>query len=471
MFNLADVLCHYYFTNGPALEFHQATIEGPLKMVDGPREILAKRLQKEFTGVRNAGQSDEAFTKQILAKFLPKAFRRPVDQQTIETYLGIAKRHWEAGNSFEDTMHLLIRNILISPRFLYRLVSPGELDDYDLANRLSYFLTQAPPDKKLLELAQAGKLSDPNTLRAEAIRLMPRKPTDPMVQSFTGQWLDTNLLPEIMPDPVFNFSETEIAIAEEEVEHFFTEILTQNLPMTDFIDPDFHYTTPTFAKDNYQYTPTDGVSENNSSMGSEYGLQKLPLERGGRFGGLLAQSAIMTATANGVDTQAVLRGVWVLENIMGTPPPEPPQNVPALTPDTRGATTPREMLAAHMDDPACFSCHNLIDPIGFMLENFDPVGNWRELWPKIDVPIDSTGVLPDGTQINDITDFKAWLVYNIDLFSMCISEKLMTYATGRVPNYAERHEIEKIVKENHRNGNGFQDLFLALITSETFRTK
>ena len=129
------------------------------------------------------------------------------------------------------------------------------------------------------------------------------------------------------------------------------------------------------------------------------------------------------------------------------------------------------MLAAHMGDASCASCHKLIDPIGFMLENFDPVGNWRELWPKIDVPIDSTGVLPDGTQINDITDFKAWLVFNIDLFSMCISEKLMTYATGRVPNYAERHEIEKIVKENHRNGNGFRDLFLALITSETFRTK
>ena len=206
-------------------------------------------------------------------------------------------------------------------------------------------------------------------------------------------------------------------------------------------------------------------------MASESGLQKLPLERGGRFGGLLAQSAIMTATANGVDTQAVLRGVWELENIMGTPPPEPPKSVPGLTPDTRGATTPREILAAHMGDASCASCHRLIDPIGFMLENYDPVGNWRELWPKIDVPIDSSGVLPDGTHINDISDFKAWLVDNIDLFSQCLSEKLLTYATGRVPNYAERHEIEKIVKANQANGNGFQDLFLALVTSETFRTK
>lgn len=471
MFNFADVLCHYYFTNGPALEFHQATIEGPLKIVDGPREMRAKKLQNRFTGVRKPGQTDEAFTRDILGRFLPQTFRRPVDRQTIDTYFGIAQRHLADGHSFDEAMHLLIRNILISPRFLYRLVSPGELDDYDLASRLSYFLTQAPPDKELLERAQTGQLSNPKVLLAEAIRLLPNKPTDAMVQSFTSQWLDTKLLPEIMPDPVFKFSEGEIALAEQEVEHFFTEILTQNLPMTDFIDPDFHYTTPAFAKANYQYTFQENSKKEGSSMDSGSELQKLPLERGGRFGGLLAQSAIMTATANGVDTQPVLRGVWVLENIMGTPPPPPPKNVPALTPDIRGATTPREMLAAHMSERSCASCHKRIDPIGFMLENFDPVGNWRELWPKIDTPIDSTGILPDGTQINGITDFKAWLVDNIDLFSQCLSEKLMTYATGRVPNYAERHEIETIVHQNRTNGNGFQDLLLALITSETFRTK
>jgi hypothetical protein len=179
----------------------------------------------------------------------------------------------------------------------------------------------------------------------------------------------------------------------------------------------------------------------------------------------------MTATANGVDTQPVLRGVWVLENILGLPPPEPPKNVPALTPDTRGSITPRDLLTAHTDDPACYTCHQLIDPIGFVLENFDPVGNWRDAWPKIDVPIDSSGVLPDGTTIADVTELKAWVVDNIDLFSRCISEKLLTYATGRVPNYAERKEIEQIVAANHADGGGFQDLVLALVTSETFRTK
>lgn len=469
MFNLADVLCHYYFTNGPALEFHQASIEGPLKIVDGPREMLAKNLQKQLTGIRKPGQSDETYLRDILAGFLPKAFRRPVDGRTIDTYLQIAKRHLAEGHTFDESMHLLIRSILISPRFLYRSLSPEEMDDYDLASRLSYFLTQAPPDEKLLALAAKGNLSAPKVLRKEAIRLLPTTSKDAMVQSFTGQWLDTKLLPEIMPDSVFNFSEEEIKIAEEEVEDFFTEILTKNLPMTDFIDPDFHYTSPQFAKDNYQY-PID-LKEGSTYEATKSKMQRLPLQRGGRFGGLLAQSAIMTATANGVDTQPVLRGVWVLENILGFPRPEPPKNVPALTPDTRGATTPRELLAKHTSEPSCFGCHNHIDPIGFMLENFDPVGNWRDVWPKVNKPIDSTGVLPDGTPINDITDFKAWLVDNIDVFSQCISEKLLTYATGRLPNYAERHEIAEIVKQNHANGNGFQDLVLALIGSETFRTK
>ena len=471
MFNFADILCHYYFTNGPALEFHQATIEGPLKTVDGPREMLAKKLQKRFTGTRIPGQSDEAFTRDILERFLPQAFRRPVDQETIETYLDIAKRRWAQGGDFDAAMHLLIRNILISPRFIYRLLSPGELDGYDLASRLSYFLTQAPPDKKLLDLAQKGKLSDPQILRREALRLLPQKPTDAMVQSFTSQWLDTNLLPEIMPDPVFKFSEAEITIAEKEVEHFFSEILTQNLPMTDFIDPDFHYTTPAFAKDNYQYSQAEKAAMKSSSMGSESELRKLPLDRGGRYGGLLSQSAVMTATANGVDTQPVLRGVWVLENILGMPPPPPPKNVPALTPDTRGANTPRELLAAHTSEDSCATCHVRIDPVGFVLENFDPVGNWREEWPKTGIPIDPTGTLPDGTPIKDVTELKSWLVDHIDFFSLCLSEKLVTYATGRVPNFAERKEIETIVHQNREKGNGFQDLMLALITSETFRTK
>lgn len=469
-FNIADALCHYFFDNGPAMELHQVTVEGPLKLVDDPQEIHRKQILQQLVGTRQPGQTDEAQGRQILSRLLPQAFRRPVDDQTIDAYLEIAREHWAAGNSFEDGVHLLVRNVLISPRFLYRGVGEGNWDDYDLATRLAYFLTQAPPDDQLIKLASAGQLSDPKILRREAKRLMPSTPDNAMIQSFTGQWLDTNLLNEIMPDAVFKFSDAEIVLAKTEAEWFFTEILNQNLPMTDFIDPDFALTSRTFAEKNYQYETTETLSEPNF-YDKKLKIERLPLARGGRFGGLLGQSSVMMATANGVDTQPVLRGVWVLENILGMPPPEPPKNVPALTPDTRGSTTPRELLTAHTSEEACASCHKLIDPIGFVLENFDPVGNWRENWPKGDVPIDSSGVLPDGTAIADITELKSWIVDHIDLFSQCISEKLLTYATGRVPNYSERKEIEHIVRENHANGNGFQDLLLDLVSSETFRTK
>ncbi len=469
-FNIADALCHYFFDNGPAMELHQLTVEGPLKLVDDPEEIHRKQVRQQLVGTRAVGQNNEAHARQILTHLLPKAFRRPVDKTTIENYLEIAKEHWADGHSFEDGVHLLVRSVLISPRFLYRGLSENNWDNYDLATRLAYFLTQAPPDDQLLAFARNGQLSDPTILRQEAKRLMPTDSASAMIRSFTGQWLDTSLLSEIMPDAVFKFSDAEITMAKAEAEWFFTDILNRNLPMTDFIAPDFAITSRDFAKKNYQYDEAS-APQTPEFYDEEAKIERLPIPRNGRFGGLLGQSAVMTATANGVDTQPVLRGVWVLENILGMPPPEPPKNVPALTPDTRGATTPRELLTAHTSEEACASCHKLIDPIGFVLENFDPVGNWRETWPKSGAPIDSSGTLPDGTQIADITELKSWIVDHIDLFSECISEKLLTYATGRVPNYSERKEIEQIVKENHANGNGFHDLVLALITSETFRTK
>jgi hypothetical protein len=199
-------------------------------------------------------------------------------------------------------------------------------------------------------------------------------------------------------------------------------------------------------------------------------LRRIKLERGQRAGGLLGQSAIMMATANGVDTQPVLRGVWVLENILGTPPPDPPNNIPALTPDTQGTTTPRELLAAHTKDAECAVCHKRIDPFGFALENFDPVGRWRTRWPKANKPIDASVVLPDGSTVHGAIELKQWAVANIDQFSRCIAEKLMTYATGRRPNHAEIREISKIVKDNRESDKGFRDLVLSLIQSDTFRT-
>ena len=460
-FNLADAICHYYHENGPALQLHKVSMEGPLKLVDSPQDKQRYTKRKRLFG-NVAEEKTEEYFDAALHKFLVRAFRGPVAQETIDRYSRIGTTHWKEGHSFEEGMHLVLRKILVSPRFLFRSIPTKDTQQHQLAARLSYFLKGSPPDSTLLKLADSGQLSDPTVLKKEALRLMPKDARrDIMIKSFTGQWLETDRLGEIMPDPKFKFDASKIGMARLEVEYFFAAMLKENRPLADFIDPDFTYTTPIFAKDVYKI--------DRKLKGRHDSIQRVNLSQGGRVGGLLGQSAIMLTTANGVDTQPVLRGAWVLENIIGMPPPEPPQDVPALTPDIRGATTPRELLAAHTKEASCAGCHKRIDPVGFVLENYDPVGRWREVWPKSKKKIDPTGVLPDGTKIKDVTELKKWLVENIDSFGLCLSEKLMTYATGRIPNYAERKELESIVSLNIDREKGFQDLLLDLIQSKTFR--
>lgn len=464
--NLHDTLAQEYFDHGPSLQIHNLVVEGPLAPAEGPKDKQRIKIQHSLAGVAPGTVSPEQYAQRMVDRFLPLAFRRPVDSATRASFLNIATRHWQQGHSFAEGMHLLLRTILISPRFLYRDMQPGQLDGYDLATRLSYFLRLAPPDEALLDAARSGRLLNPAGLRAEAERLLPSKPDAPMIRNFTSQWLDTRKLASIMPDPAFNFSDADIAMARQEVEWFFAEMLGRNLPLSDFMDPDFTFTSISFATRNYGFKPSSDSAADDSRR-----IARLPLPRGGRHGGLLGMAATMLATANGVDTQPVLRGVWVLDKILGMPPPAPPNDVPALTPDIGGATTPRELLAAHTNEPRCASCHTRIDPFGFVLENYDPVGRWRDTWPKSNKPVASSVVLPDGTAVRDALELKRWLVSNIDLFAASFGDKLLTYATGRTPNFAERLEIRSIVADIRRTGGGTRDLTLALINSQTFRAR
>ena len=453
----AETVVFEIFEQGPALELHRFSMEGPHRLVEGPRDRERRRLRAIFTGGNSTPTT-------IIRDFLTRAFRRTVDEETVSTYLQLHDRHLESGRSADEAMHLVIRNALISPRFLYRCLSDGPLDDHDLGTRLAYFLTGAPPDEKLRTQANSGSLRDPTILQAQAERLLPGRASAALCVNFTSQWLDTRLLSEIMPDAKFKFTANDEKNARLEVEHFFFTMLSENRPLTDFIDPDFTWTSGRLAKNVYGLKTGFDKKKANA-------IHRISFPRGGRFGGVLGQSAVMMATANGVDTQPVLRGVWVLENILGQSPPPPPNSVPALTPDTTGTRNPRELLSAHTEESSCAGCHRHIDPLGFMLENFDPVGRWRDEWPGTGQSIDASSVLADGTQIHDITDFKTWLVGRIDLFAQCLSEKLITYATGRVPNYSERKEISRIIKENLEEGRGFRDLLLSLIASESFCTK
>jgi hypothetical protein len=464
--NLHDTLAQEYFDHGPSLQIHALAVEGPLAPAEGPKDLQRKRIQQSLAGVAPGAVPREEYARRFADRFLPLAFRRPVDEATRASYLNIAARHWREGHSFDEGMHLLLRAILISPRFLYRDAQPGPLDAYDLAARLSYFLRLGPPDAPLLEAARTGRILTPAGLRAEAERLLPARPDAPFIRNFTGQWLETRKLASLMPDPSFNFPEADLALARQEAEAFFAEMLGKNLPLTDFIDPGFVFTTPSFAARNYGLETPQLGNPNEARR-----MARLPLARGGRYGGLLGMAATMLATANGVDTQPVLRGVWVLDKILGMPPPPPPNDVPALTPDTANASTPRELLAAHTNESRCAACHSRIDPFGLVLENYDPVGRWRDAWPKSKKPVASAVVLPDGTAIRDAGELKRWLTTHIDLFAAAYGSQLLTYATGRVPNYAEREEIRSIAAKQLRTGGGARDFTLALIDSQTFRTR
>lgn len=260
----------------------------------------------------------------------------------------------------------------------------------------------------------------------------------------------------------------------EETRFFVAEILRENHTIETFIKPGFTYM-------NRRNAHLYGMKIAGDKM------QRVSLETGHRHGGLLGQASVMMATANGVDTQPVLRGVWLLENIFGDPPPEPPASVPAIEPDTSGARSIRELLNRHKEDTSCAGCHRKIEPPGFALENFDPTGRWREFYPvyekeedaktartyitKNGPRVDSAGVLPDGTELKDVHDLKRYLIANIDQFSTCLAKKILTYATGRSLTFGDRKEVGRIVGEVKENGNGFEDLIVALVLSESFRTK
>jgi len=252
-----------------------------------------------------------------------------------------------------------------------------------------------------------------------------------------------------------------------EVETTFKEILQKNMSVLEFIDPNFIYTDSVIGKEVYKLKKTPKAGKGK--------VAKVSIPRGTTQGGILSMPAVMMATANGVDTEPVLRGVWILENVLGTPPPEPPKGVPALPPDTTGAKSPRDKLNKHMASASCKSCHEDIDPMGFVLENFDPVGRWRETYPKVGkgkgMKIDSSATMPNGTKLNDVRDLKRFLVKNPEYFTGCLARKLMEYATGRHLNYREKKIVNDIVAKNIASGNKFHDLVLDLIDSEVFRAR
>ncbi len=352
--------------------------------------------------------------------------------------------------------------ILCSPDFLYLKEVKEKLTDHEVASRLSYFLWSSMPDQQLLSLAAAGKLQQPKVLRAEVDRMLADSKATAFVQHFTERWLRLDKISESPPElngpfRVYWDRRMEPQILEQ-TSTYFGDLLQSNGPIRLLIESDYTFMNEQIAL----------VFYNRDDVKGDY-LRRVATEDP-RRGGVLTMPSVMTSTANGVDTSPVVRGVWVLENILGTPPAAPPPDVEPLSPDLTQAKTIREQLQIHREQVTCNRCHRKIDPLGFAFENFDPIGRWRDRY-RVGGEIDPSTTLSNGDEVSDIVALKAKLAENESQVARGLTRKLLAYASGRVLEPVDRGDIDAIVETLDKSGNHLQDLIKLIVTSDVFLTK
>jgi hypothetical protein len=441
---------------GPTLRVHSYRIE-PLP---GPWP------PKSHTALYGSGPIEDANLPELFQAFAERAYRRPVEPGELQRYLDLVTELEAAGNSRQEAMKGAYVAMLTSPDFFYLRQKPGQLDDFTLASRLSYFLWSSMPDPILLRLAREARLADPTVLRQQVERMLQDPKAAAFTRHFPARWLRLFELGRMEPDrkgPYSRYFRIKADLVPQ-VDAYFRDLLERNGPIRDLIDSDYTFMNNRLGENIY-----------GQKVVGEH-LRKVALTDS-RRGGLLTMPAVMTVTANGVDTSPIVRGVYVLENILGSPPPDPPPDVEPLSPDLRAAKTIKEQMALHRDQPACISCHQKIDPMGFALESFDPIGRWRDRYPKLDKKakqaplIDTTATLPNGREVKDLVEFKALLLERETLVVRCLTEKMLSYATGRLLEVGDRGEVNQIVAELQKDGSRLRDLVHLVVQSEIFLTK
>ena len=370
----------------------------------------------------------------------------------------------------------MIKLILCSPSFFYLSeITPEEkpaLKPYDLASRLSYALWAVPPDRVLLELAASGRLNDPKVLREQVARLLDDPRSGGFVNSFLDGWLNLRDLGS-MPPPREKawryYSENFPASMKGEVRRFFAYLLRENRPVLELLDADYTFVDKYLAK---HYKLLEG-----ESLRLKDGFQKVKLPDKRRRGGVLGMAAVLTVSANGIETSPVLRGVFVSENILGVVPPPPPDEVPPVEPDVRGATTLRQRLAKHLDSKTCAECHRKIDPPGFGLEAFDELGRWRDRYPKAHkkasaLKVDASGEMPSGEKFAGFSELRKILVTTrADVFKRHLISTVLTHATGRHMEAVDQFAIQDILAKVQAKEGGLRTLVVESLMSEIFRSR
>lgn len=441
-----------------------------MAMEEGPSYYLRHR-----RGVRShnvVSDAPRADAERILRNFIPKAFRRPIEKELADQFVALTLNRLDQGRTFEQAVRAGVTAVLCSPHFLL-LNAEQEVDDYTLASRLSYFLWSSMPDEELLQLAAEGKLSDPAVRHAQVERMIRDPKIERFVTNFTGQWCDLREIEFTTPDKKLypEYDELLMRSMLAETRGFFRHILKHDLSVLNFVDSDFAVLNQRLAT----HYGIPGVRGH-----EKFRLVQLPEES--VRGGLLTQASILKITANGTTTSPVIRGVWVLENLLAQPSPPPPAGVPAVEPDIRGATTIREQLKLHSENASCALCHRRIDPPGFALEEFDVIGGHRQWYrslgktgervPKTNYRIGPTiergGELPDGTEFANFQEYRQQLMEDPDTIVQALAKKLLIYGCGRPLTPADQPVIDQVVETAKQQGSGLKSLIHAVVDSDLF---
>ena len=452
-----DLIYGLQYAKLPQVRIYHMYLRGPI--IDQWPTFV----QKEMIG---GNTFDPNLVTQNLENFLARAYRRPPTDKQIQSLLQIYRKRKSKGIGSWQAYKDSLKAALCSPNFIY-LKEPVErklnkLDSYAIASRLSYFLWSSMPDRKLLDLAEHGILNDQKILSQEVERMLIDPKSNRFVDGFLDAWLTLDNLGTTPPDQN-RFSEyyiDDLATAMRQETHvFFRHILDQNLPTSEFITAEYTFLNPALARHyridlpNFRMKPPDSFTKVSTN--------------GHPRGGLLGQASIHTVTANGVDTSPIIRGVWILENILGTPPAPPPPDIEAIEPDIRGSLTIRDQMEKHRTDPTCAECHRKIDPLGFGLENFDAIGRYRSTYRPRKI-IDASGILPGGKEFKDLGEFMWHFREQESKFTRALTNKLMEYALGRQLEISDRPEIDRILDKIINADLGFRDLVNEVVMSDLF---
>lgn len=458
---------HYNYHRHPRLSpaVYQISITGPYNgqgAKDTPsREKLFIRYPKN--------QKDELpAARDILTNLMKKAYRRSITKADLEQpltfYKDAAKDH-----GFEAGIEAALSSILVNPEFIFKIErepkglragTPYRVSDLELASRLSFFIWSSIPDDELLDEAIAGGLSHPEGLEKQVRRMLADEKASNLANNFADQWLHLRNLQAVTPDLRLypDFDDNLRQSFKMETELFFESVLRDDGSVLDLIKSDYTFLNERLA----QHYGIPNV------FGSRF--RKVQLKPEYNRGGLLRQGSVLTVTSYATRTSPVIRGHWILENIIGTPPPPPPPDVPALEENSVDQTlSMRDLLAEHRANPACAGCHNLMDPVGFALENFDAIGRWREF--ENGAPVDATGGLPDGSLFNGVAPMEDGLLDRPELFVRTLSEKLLTFALGRGVEYHDAPAVRKIVKDAEMEDYRFSSLVLGIVNSVPFQMR